>query len=888
MSSKHEPTVTEPPRRLRSVLILVAPLLILLFAALFFPLFQSGVVHFANDGPYGTAVARPYQVPDSLNGIWNDLLWLGAWNGNYNPNLTGLSIAILGPGLYQKMMICIGMIFVGLTGAICFHRLGFPRWVAVLGALAASLNMNAFSNACWGLPSRAQAMGAAFLAVAAFHSSYGRFPVIKAILAGLAIGLSITEGGDNGAIFAIVVGCYGFFSAFLAGDPLGRRAFKGAWRVAVAAIVAGVFAAQTLNIFVNTAVKGVVGISDNQRTPAEKWDFATQGSLHPKETLRVIIPGLFGYRMDAEDGGNYWGRVGESLSAPGVSRHSGAGEYAGVLVVLVALWGLHQSLKRGGTFTNDERKRIWFWGFAALACLLLAWGKWGPLYRLLYALPYFNAIRLPLKWMHPFHLALLILFGYGLAGFGRLYLSRAANDAPSSRNGFKAARRAVHPDERRWIWFCLILVAASLLGALVYTGSQQSLIRHLTQANVMGDPAKMAAFSIREVWLYFLFLLLSAGLIIAIVTGQFSKKIFHLAVFGLGLVLVADLVRADRHWMLFFNYLDRYALNPPLQHLKEYSTAYRVAKVPQRPIMLALRAAAQANQTNAAVIQEIQQQAELFQTILDYTHDQWQQNHFQFYNIPCLDMSQEPRLPGDKLAFNQAMAAAAGNGHATREYIMTSTRHFVGLAGSAGVLNAYLDSALQRFREVSRFSLVSTRPNSPFYGDLRVQADTNGPFAIIEFTGALPRAHLFHRWEVSTNESQTLARLAAADMDPAETLVVNDAIPAGPGSTNALRSEATIAPQQTSHRVNVQVNAAAAGVLLLTDRYDPAWKVTVDGQPAQLLRCNYIMRGVQVPAGAHSVEFSYHPDRSGFWLMAGCDALGLALLVFIGFARKKR
>jgi len=46
-------------------------------------------------------------------------------------------------------------------------------------------------------------------------------------------------------------------------------------------------------------------------------------------------------------------------------------------------------------------------------------------------------------------------------------------------------------------------------------------------------------------------------------------------------------------------------------------------------------------------------------------------------------------------------------------------------------------------------------------------------------------------------------------------------------------------------------------VLLLNDRFDPAWRVTVDGKAASLLRCNYIMRGVQLAPGEHTVEFTF-------------------------------
>ncbi len=881
------------------VLIVLGPLLIVVFVVLFHPLFAGGVAHFANDGPYGTLLARPYQVPDSFRGIWNDLLWLGAWNGNFNPNLTGAGIAVLGPSLYHKAMIPIGLIFLGLCVSLCLHTFRLPRWVCVLGGLAAALNMNVFSNACWGLPSRAHAMGAAFLAIAAFHACNGRFAVIKAMLAGLALGLGISEGGDNGAIFAMVAGVYGFFRAFAEPGPTIHRTTRGASRVVIAAVLAGLFAAQTLNIFVNLAVKGVVGMSDDRLTPEQKWDFATQGSLHPKETLRVIIPGLYGYRMDAEDGGNYWGRVGESLSAQGKSRHSGAGEHAGVVVVLIALWALHQSLRqRDGIFTDDERRCVWFWAATALICLLLAWGKWGPLYRVLYSLPYFNTIRLPLKWMHPFHLCLLILFAYGLAGLGRRYFHKVQQAAqaqpdrarPRAKSPLKVGWwAALAPVERQWIGFLIGAVGVALVGVLLHAAGEASLARELSQAGVRGDPARMAAFSVREGYWFLLFLALSAGVLWLVTTGRFRGRSVLWPAGVIAFVLSADLVRGNSHWMQFFNYEERYALNPALEFLKAQSASYRVAKVPDRPIITALQAQAQASRNDPETMQRLQHAVDLFQNIRDYTHEQWQQNQFPYYNIPCLDMSQEPRLPGDKLAFNTAMARAAANGQATREYELTSTRFFVGMTGHAGILNAYLDRTRQRFHEGLRFQLEATRPNSTVFGDLRVRAETNGPFALIEFDGALPRARLFQRWEVITNETDTLARLAAPDFNPAETVLVHDAIvpsiPAASAETLA-PPDAVIQPIQSSHRLDLQVKTSQSGVLLLTDRYDPAWHVTVDGREAPLLRCNYLMRGVQLPAGAHAVTFQYRPNTSGIWLMAGCDALAGVLLAFLGLKRK--
>jgi hypothetical protein len=60
-------------------------------------------------------------------------------------------------------------------------------------------------------------------------------------------------------------------------------------------------------------------------------------------------------------------------------------------------------------------------------------------------------------------------------------------------------------------------------------------------------------------------------------------------------------------------------------------------------------------------------------------------------------------------------------------------------------------------------------------------------------------------------------------------------------------------------RVEVLVDSAQAGVLVLHDLYYPGWVVEVDGEPARLLRANVLFRAVEVPEGRHRVVFSFQP-----------------------------
>src|SRR5205085_11979956 len=115
-------------------------------------------------------------------------------------------------------------------------------------------------------------------------------------------------------------------------------------------------------------------------------------------------------------------------------------------------------------------------------------------------------------------------------------------------------------------------------------------------------------------------------------------------------------------------------------------------------------------------------------------------------------------------------------------------------------------------------------------------------------------------------------------------LLVNEHVP-GPATATTNSPAGTVefasyAPKQ----IELNVNATAPSILLLNDKFDPDWKVWVDGKPAKLLRCNYLMRGVQVPAGDSKVRFHFEPSLTGFYVTLAAVIVGLLLcgLLFFG------
>lgn len=73
--------------------------------------------------------------------------------------------------------------------------------------------------------------------------------------------------------------------------------------------------------------------------------------------------------------------------------------------------------------------------------------------------------------------------------------------------------------------------------------------------------------------------------------------------------------------------------------------------------------------------------------------------------------------------------------------------------------------------------------------------------------------------------------------------------------------------------------------------YQNGWKATIDGKEAQILNVNYVLRGLKVPSGKHTIEFKFEPEvvKTGSTI-ALMSSIGMLLLIGAGvyFERKKK
>jgi hypothetical protein len=639
------------------------------------------------------------------------------------------------------------------------------------------------------------------------------------------------------------------------------------------------------------------------------------------------VAGLSGLKLKESVDKSYASRgIQASVESPGgTMRFTGGENYCGIMVVLVAFWAVAQSLRRrDSVFSATQRRHIWFWAAVILVCVPLSWGRFAPFFKIAYALPYFSTIRNPIKFLIFTSWAFVILFGYGVNALSRRHLEVPAGKFTSLSAQLKSWWAKAGGFDRKWTFACAAGIGVSLLVWIIYASEKPALVRYL-QTVGFGDTdtaTEIAAFSIRQVGWFILLFAVAAGLLMLVIAGIFSGKRARLGGILLGAFLIFDLGRANLPYVCYWDYLQKYevgSLNPIETFLKDKPYEHRVAYGLPQPLATP-------------------GQFGLFGQLYGI---EWTQHHFLYYNIQSLDIVQMPRMPADLAAYNgtfQVGIKQDGSGNwviapetfprVTRLWELTNTRYLLGPAPLLDVFNSQFDPEQHRFRIIQRFNVlpkpgvavpdgISPEQFANYLPTEKVTAfpNTDGAYALFEFTGALPRAKLYSNWQVNTNDATVLTTLADTNFDPAKTVLISTpqanlpdvATNENSGTVGFMRYDPEN-PALKGKKITLwneikfwkeagycyapkdimfDTKCDTASVLLLNDKFDPNWSVTVDGKPAELLRCNYIMRGVYLAPGNHAVEFTFTMPNKPLYVTLAAIATGLCLVGLLIFLQRR-
>ena len=158
-------------------------------------------------------------------------------------------------------------------------------------------------------------------------------------------------------------------------------------------------------------------------------------------------------------------------------------------------------------------------------------------------------------------------------------------------------------------------------------------------------------------------------------------------------------------------------------------------------------------------------------------------------------------------------------------------------------------------------------------GDLPLVARIGNAY-VYENPRALPRARFAAA--IAVADTKRVIETGEWPADPREAAVLERKPPEWPFALGAAAPDAT-GPEVASviietyrhDEVIVAVTAPRPGMLVLHDLFHPAWRARLDEAPVAVYRANVLFRAVYVPAGRHTVRFTYHPIASAIERVRG-------------------
>ncbi|MFO7633693.1 MAG: hypothetical protein R6W76_14210 [Caldilinea sp.] len=607
--------------------------------------------------------------------------------------------------------------------------------------------------------------------------------------------------------------------------------------------------------------------------------------------------------------------LGVIFETPGYTEYVA---YLGVIGLILALIG---ALKGRGP------ARAFGLLFAGLG-LFLAFGRWNPLYFVLYqVVPGFDLFRAPARWMMLYTLGAAVLAGGGLAALGA-WRPRLARVAPAAiligliAGEMLVAARALphtHPTAPQAVY------EVRTAPAHLLTSPERSIVgpaaagRFLGMSTITYDPGDMADY--RRILVESQPPQLDDDAFRDLVIAQ---KVQELLVPNLPLFWRIPAVDGFDGGVLPLQRYIRFAelLIPPDRLVPDGRLREQIREMPESRLLAML---------NVAYV------------VTDKVRDLWFEDVFYDRQIgadlqrvsgPLVIEAPLPfeathidligYIPGDAATLNTLTDAAhtvawldvVNRSGAVERIALTAGSapgaHFADstldspMAARSGSIVAYRD--VEGGRQEYRVRLPLSTPAdvselridaAPGSAGLVVQAATlydgrtqmfaallpsdrgrfrlehSGDVKVYRNLDVRPRAYL--AGEMATVDSLDAALAVLHDEASIVTVVegtLDGAQPAGPDDSAEI-------VEYSAEQVRIRTQSAAPVLLVLSDSFYPGWSATVDGRPAAIKAVNGLFRGVVTPAGEHEVILGFEPTdwARSLWLAA---IGGLLLLAAVG------
>ena len=839
-SIQPQAALTGRDRGARGLLLLV--LFMVAAGIVFHALWSPGAVLMTSDDNLGHVSATRRVIQSSPLANWTgELLW--GLPGISGLHLWALAIGVLPPTVFMNVYHGFCLVLAAWFLALYLKDKGVTPAACALGGLVAFWVGTNLTLTYAGHIGKYGTM--MFLAIAVY--ALGRWGktgrAAWTVVAGSAAGAMFLEQPDVSLFCTLLLAPLGLFE--------GVRAVGGWKIVALAkqawggALAAAVLAGGTSLAAMGSGVTGVPG----GESEADQWAYLTQWSQPPGESLDFIAPGWTGWRS-GEERGPYWGKMGRSdgweQTRQGFMNFKLENVYVGAVPLLFALIGLAEAFRRRRE-AGSESATVCVWGGLCLLALLLAFGKYFPLYRPISWLPGFGSIRNPNKFIHFFQMAWGVLAAFGL----------------------DAALRMEGRASRKWQWGAGIAAGLFLLAGLALW------------ADLSGGAARLAAAG----W------------------GPLGRTIQWNKAFAVTYAGGAFLVGAGILWLLAGNVFHGVENSFPhrgkngenLPHRgKNVSTPWKTSWGAWLPALVVLFDAAailapRYIQTmppgyvaENELVRHLKRELGPNRTAMatqDGFYNLWLTYLFPYHGISSVNVTQLPRPPADYTAFWGAVKDPV------RMWQLTAVSHVLVHGPVAAQLLANPAWAAQLERS------WAYQPADDGRGGVATRSVPPGPNApevVLKLKPVPPRVAAVSSWRV-VEDAEALKTLADPSFAPFSSVLL------APGTQVAAPPPGDPGPparieisRLTPGRCEFTVENHGPVVVRVAEKYDPSWQATVDGKRVPVIRCDFMFQGVALEeAGTHAVALRYAPPSLPIYLQWVGIFSGLGAALWLVLTRRR-
>ena len=183
--------------------------------------------------------------------------------------------------------------------------------------------------------------------------------------------------------------------------------------------------------------------------------------------------------------------------------------------------------------------------------------------------------------------------------------------------------------------------------------------------------------------------------------------------------------------------------------------------------------------------------------------------------------------------------------------------------------------------------LTAPKGNLPLDGfETAFESET---LQVIENKNVLPKAWFADSLVAVSSPKEAMSMISDPSYNPAKLTVVEN--PTIQNSVFTKDSLATIeVAKYDNHAIDLKVNTSVEQFIVLSEIYYPAgWKASLNGEAVDIVKTNYALRGIQVPAGEHTLSLRLAP--TSFIWGSRLSWIGNGLILLLGvfaFLPKKK